>query len=98
MKTIAILLVLLYQWVISPFIPSRCRFYPSCSNYSIESYKRFGFFKGSLLTLFRILRCHPFCPGGVDEVPNKFNIGEKINESIRAFFSILSKLFKRIYS
>ncbi|MBU8850371.1 MULTISPECIES: membrane protein insertion efficiency factor YidD [Priestia] len=71
---IAKLLLLLikgYQKGISPFLPARCRFYPTCSQYGVESIKRFGAVKGSYLTIKRILKCHPFHPGGIDEVPEK---------------------------
>ncbi|MBY0093023.1 membrane protein insertion efficiency factor YidD [Priestia megaterium] len=71
---IAKLLLLLikgYQKGISPFLPARCRFYPTCSQYGVESIKRFGTVKGSYLTVKRILKCHPFHPGGIDEVPEK---------------------------
>ncbi|MBE2974484.1 MULTISPECIES: membrane protein insertion efficiency factor YidD [Priestia] len=71
---IAKLLLLLikgYQKGISPFLPARCRFYPTCSQYGVESIKRFGALKGSYLTVKRILKCHPFHPGGIDEVPEK---------------------------
>ncbi|MFP7734332.1 membrane protein insertion efficiency factor YidD [Priestia aryabhattai] len=71
---IAKLLLLLikgYQKGISPFLPARCRFYPTCSQYGVESIKRFGAIKGSYLTVKRILKCHPFHPGGIDEVPEK---------------------------
>ncbi|MBX4161542.1 membrane protein insertion efficiency factor YidD [Priestia megaterium] len=71
---IAKLLLLLikgYQKGISPFLPARCRFYPTCSHYGVESIKRFGAVKGSYLTVKRILKCHPFHPGGIDEVPEK---------------------------
>ena len=49
----------------------RCRFYPSCSNYGLECYKRFNFFKASFLTLYRLIRCNPWCKGGYDPVPEK---------------------------
>jgi putative membrane protein insertion efficiency factor len=71
---IAKLLLLLikgYQKGVSPFLPARCRFYPTCSQYGVESIKRFGAIKGSYLTVKRILKCHPFHPGGIDEVPKK---------------------------
>lgn len=71
---IAKLLLLLikgYQKGISPFLPARCRFYPTCSQYGVESIKRFGAVKGAYLTVKRILKCHPFHPGGIDEVPEK---------------------------
>ena len=58
-----------YQKVISPVLPARCRFYPTCSQYALEALERHGGMKGSLLTVKRLLKCHPFHPGGVDEVP-----------------------------
>jgi len=66
---VAILLVILYQQIISPWIPVRCRFAPTCSHYAIEALKTHGFFKGSALTIWRLLRCQPFCRGGFDPVP-----------------------------
>ncbi|MER2254950.1 MAG: membrane protein insertion efficiency factor YidD, partial [Priestia megaterium] len=65
------LLIKGYQKGISPFLPARCRFYPTCSQYGVESIKRFGAVKGSYLTVKRILKCNPFHPGGIDEVPEK---------------------------
>lgn len=64
-------IVRLYQLVLSPVVYSLgggCRFYPSCSCYSRDAYKKHGFMKGSLLTLGRILRCNPFSAGGIDPV------------------------------
>ena len=58
-----------YQVAISPLKPPACRFYPTCSHYGLEALKRFGPLKGSYLTLIRILKCHPFHPGGFDPVP-----------------------------
>ena len=58
-----------YRYWLSPFFPASCRFYPSCSAYALESYKKLGFWKGSYLSLRRILKCNPFHPGGVDPVP-----------------------------
>lgn len=51
--------------------PLACRFSPSCSCYSAEAYRRHGFFRATLLTLARLLRCHPFHPGGFDPVPGR---------------------------
>ncbi|MCD5416587.1 membrane protein insertion efficiency factor YidD [Candidatus Bipolaricaulota bacterium] len=64
LKTIA-----LYQRFISPLIPPRCRFYPTCSHYGVEAIEQHGLFRGGYLTLRRLLRCHPFHPGGFDPVP-----------------------------
>jgi hypothetical protein len=56
-----------YQTVISPsFSSGSCRFYPSCSQYAIDALKRYGAARGSVRALKRILRCHPFHPGGYD--------------------------------
>lgn len=66
-----IALIRFYQLAISPFTPPSCRFHPTCSHYGIEALKRFGPIKGSWLTAIRILKCHPFHPGGFDPVPEK---------------------------
>ncbi len=55
-----------YQKFISPLKGPTCRFYPTCSSYSIEAIKKYGPIKGSYLSLIRILKCHPFHPGGYD--------------------------------
>ena len=68
MARIAILIIRFYQKYISRyiFLGRNCRFYPTCSQYSIEAYKKYGFFKGTFLTIHRILRCNPFNKGGYD--------------------------------
>ncbi|MCM3447389.1 membrane protein insertion efficiency factor YidD [Bacillus velezensis] len=71
MKTIIIAFIRGYQKFISPLTPPSCRFYPTCSQYGIEAVKTHGALKGGWLTLKRILKCHPFHPGGVDPVPDK---------------------------
>ncbi len=60
-----------YQLFVSPVLPSSCRFYPTCSNYSIQAIKRFGPVKGGYLSVRRVLRCNPWNPGGYDPVPEK---------------------------
>ncbi|HSZ09784.1 MAG TPA: membrane protein insertion efficiency factor YidD [Steroidobacteraceae bacterium] len=60
-----------YQLVISPMIGPRCRFYPSCSCYAHTAIERHGVVRGLWLGLRRLLRCHPFAPGGYDPVPDK---------------------------
>lgn len=58
-----------YQRWLSPVLPPRCRFHPSCSSYAVTALQRHGALKGSGLAAWRILRCQPFSAGGVDEVP-----------------------------
>jgi putative membrane protein insertion efficiency factor len=59
-----------YKAMISPFIPSACRFYPSCSVYAKEAITKYGIFKGMLYSTIRILKCNPFGKGGYDPLPN----------------------------
>jgi hypothetical protein len=62
-------LIRLYQVTVSPLLGPRCRFYPSCSRYAYEAFRQHGTARGAWLTLRRLLRCHPWNPGGIDEVP-----------------------------
>jgi hypothetical protein len=64
-----VLIIRAYQVLISPLLGPRCRFYPSCSHYSIEALQEKGLFVGSWLAIKRIARCHPGNPGGIDLVP-----------------------------
>ncbi|MBR7071832.1 MAG: membrane protein insertion efficiency factor YidD [Clostridia bacterium] len=76
MKPISNLLIQLIRWYqrgISPRKISCCRFTPTCSSYAIEAIEVHGCFKGIALSVWRILRCHPFCKGGYDPVPPKHN-------------------------
>lgn len=69
MSRIMIVLVRAYQVLISPLLPpNTCRFYPTCSQYSIDAFTKYGFFKGLWLTVRRISRCHPWHEGGYDPV------------------------------
>lgn len=61
-------LIKIYKFVISPILPSSCRFYPSCSEYAVEALKKYGFLQGTWLALKRIARCHPLSAGGHDPV------------------------------
>lgn len=58
-----------YQRFISPLLPQSCRYYPSCSQYSLTAFRRFGVRRGLWLSVRRLVRCHPWTPGGVDHVP-----------------------------
>ena len=69
MKKVMILLIRGYQIFISPLFPRTCRFYPTCSAYFIQALEKYGVFKGSYLGIRRILKCHPWNPGGYDPVP-----------------------------
>ncbi|MBA2746614.1 MAG: membrane protein insertion efficiency factor YidD [Flavisolibacter sp.] len=64
-----ILLIRIYQLVISPWLGPKCRFTPTCSHYGIEAFKKYGLFKGMWLTVRRIGRCHPWGGHGNDPVP-----------------------------
>ena len=71
MKNISITIIKLYQRLISPFLGKNCRFYPTCSQYSIKALETHGFLYGILLTVRRILKCHPLSSGGIDYVPER---------------------------
>ena len=67
----AIALIRIYQKMISPWLPCCCRFEPSCSHYGAEAFRKRGFLAGLILTIWRVMRCQPFCRGGYDPVPDK---------------------------
>ena len=68
MKRSLVLLIRLYQKIISPLKGQTCRFYPTCSEYSIQALQKYGFIVGSWKSIKRILKCHPFHPGGHDPI------------------------------
>ncbi|MFC7787055.1 membrane protein insertion efficiency factor YidD [Rossellomorea sp. GCM10028870] len=72
MKRLLLLVFKVYQRVISPLKPPTCRFYPTCSHYGVQAVSRFGAIRGGWLTIKRIFKCHPFHPGGIDYVPEKW--------------------------
>lgn len=71
MKQAAIKFIKFYQRRISPLFPPRCRYYPTCSQYALTAIERFGLIRGGLLAVWRLMRCNPLFPGGVDLVPEK---------------------------
>jgi putative membrane protein insertion efficiency factor len=71
LAVMSIRLIKVYQRVSGAFKPPTCRYIPTCSHYAVEAISRFGFFYGVWLSVKRILRCHPFHPGGYDPVPHR---------------------------
>jgi uncharacterized protein len=71
MKYLLIGLLRVYRLLISPLYGQVCRYYPSCSAYALEAVTEHGALRGSWLALRRVLRCHPWAPGGVDLVPRR---------------------------
>lgn len=69
MKALLIGMVQLYKTYVSPFLPSACRFEPTCSQYAMEALEKHGSVRGMGLTIYRVLRCQPLCKGGYDPVP-----------------------------
>ena len=66
MRRIFVFVIRLYQKAISPFLPPSCRFYPTCSEYAVQSFTKYGVFKGGAKAVWRILRCNPLNKGGYD--------------------------------
>jgi uncharacterized protein len=64
-----------YKWALSPLLPPACRYLPTCSDYAMEAVDRYGVFRGGLMAMWRVLRCHPFVQGGFDPV-SKLPAGE----------------------
>ncbi|MHB8453316.1 MAG: membrane protein insertion efficiency factor YidD [Acidiferrobacterales bacterium] len=69
MQKILIFLIRVYRYAISPLLGDQCRFYPSCSSYTLEALQIHGALKGTWLAIRRVLRCNPWRTGGIDQVP-----------------------------
>lgn len=69
-RRVVVFLLLFYKSQISPFLPSACKYQPTCSMYAKEAVERFGVRRGLYLAARRLLRCHPFAQGGFDPVPD----------------------------
>ena len=78
--TIITFLIRTYQYAISPYMAPSCRYTPTCSEYAIEAFQRFGFFRGLILSVRRIFTCHPWHHGGHDPVPPTFTLKRTIEE------------------
>ncbi|MBL7135062.1 MAG: membrane protein insertion efficiency factor YidD [Candidatus Marinimicrobia bacterium] len=70
LNNIFIAIIKTYQLIITPFLPKSCRFYPTCSNYALEAFKKYRLHQAVYLSIKRILKCHPFNPGGYDPLPH----------------------------
>jgi uncharacterized protein len=73
-KRLALLPIAAYQRWVSPALPRRCRFEPTCSAYAATAVRRFGLVRGLVLALWRLLRCNPLSDGGLDPVPERFTL------------------------
>ena len=71
MRFLAIILIRLYQWTLSPLLGPACRFHPTCSQYALEAIRLHGVLRGGALALKRLSHCHPWHEGGVDPVPHR---------------------------
>ena len=71
MRYLAIGAVRLYQLLMSPLFADSCKFHPSCSQYAIDAFRRYGFLRGAVLAGWRLLRCNPWSHGGVDRVEDQ---------------------------
>lgn len=74
LRYIFLLPVFFYRKCISPLFPPCCKYYPTCSTYAVRAFKKHGIIKGTILSVWRILRCNPWSNGGIDPVPEKFHI------------------------
>lgn len=74
LKKIFVIPIKLYKKLISPLLPAQCKYYPSCSTYALQAIERFGIIRGTILGAWRILRCNPWSLGGIDPVPEKFDL------------------------
>jgi putative membrane protein insertion efficiency factor len=72
-----------YRRVVSPLLPRSCRFYPSCSAYASEAVATHGALRGMALAAARLLRCHPWCEGGVDPVPSRERCAHDLHHATR---------------
>lgn len=76
MKWALIMLIRVYQVLLSPLLGGHCRFEPSCSRYGVEAIRRYGAWRGGWMTARRVGRCHPFSEGGYDPVPYEQDLGK----------------------
>jgi putative membrane protein insertion efficiency factor len=85
-KTVALFILRAYKWAVSPMFLPACRYVPSCSEYAMEAIDRNGVARGSVMAIWRVMRCHPFAKGGLDpviklEVCKRPNCGVQVQSS-----------------
>lgn len=91
MKKILVSILRIFQ-LSRPLRPQACRFYPTCSDYAIQSIEKFGALKGSALAAYRLCRCQPLSNGGIDEIPDSFEKPFKqLQDSLAATLGIAAK-------
>jgi putative membrane protein insertion efficiency factor len=66
-----------YRKLVSPALPPRCRYYPSCSSYAVQAVRELGVIRGSIVAAWRVVRCNPWSPGGVDELGDRRLFGDR---------------------
>jgi putative membrane protein insertion efficiency factor len=76
-RRLAVIPIRLYQWLLSPLVGQRCRYYPSCSEYAVQAIQRFGILRGVVLAGWRLLRCNPWSRGGFDPVEDQRLFGTR---------------------
>jgi len=74
MKALFLWVILFYRRFIAPLKMPCCRFYPTCSRYAYDAISEYGALRGGVMALWRILKCHPFHPGGYDPVPKRTDV------------------------
>ncbi|KPJ97065.1 MAG: hypothetical protein AMJ55_00475 [Gammaproteobacteria bacterium SG8_15] len=80
MQKIILIIIKGYQYLLSPFLGSHCRYYPSCSHYAVQAVQEHGTWKGLFLAVRRVSRCHPWHEGGYDPVPDGPNNNSNKND------------------
>ncbi len=71
LRIVVVILIRGYQWLVSPVLGERCKYYPSCSAYALQAVQRFGILRGLVLAVWRLLRCNPWSDGGFDPVEDQ---------------------------
>jgi putative membrane protein insertion efficiency factor len=71
LRSLAVAPIRFYQRAISPALPQHCKYHPTCSQYAVDAFRRYGILRGAVLAVWRLLRCNPWSHGGVDFVENQ---------------------------